>query len=124
MTTIFERFGGAYSRDDLWMKLARHALAAGERVIELALQLYYAAESPQTPKWARAVVYGALGYFILPADAVPDVLPLAGYADDLSVLAAAAATIAMRITPEIRARARATMAQWFGEPMAHARNPS
>ena len=40
-----------------------------------------------------AVIIGALAYFIWPADAVPDVIPIAGYLDDAAVVAAAVASI-------------------------------
>ncbi len=57
----------AYSEESFWDKTARHAEAAGYEVIEKAPWLYYAAQKPTTPAWARTVVYGALGYFILPS---------------------------------------------------------
>ena len=44
--------------------------------MERALQLYFAAEDPQTPKWAKGVIYAALGHFILPVDAIPDAVPV------------------------------------------------
>ena len=82
--------------------------------MEHALQLFYAARHPDTPAWARAVVYGALGYFILPTDAVPDLIPAVGFSDDFGVLVMALTTIATRITPEIREQARRRIQQWFG----------
>ncbi|OWT63475.1 YkvA family protein [Candidimonas nitroreducens] len=101
----------------LWRKLQQHAGAAGRAVLEKALYLYYAAQSPATPKWARRVIYGALAYFVLPLDAIPDLIPGIGYTDDLSVMAAALATVALYITPEVRALAQHKIAQWFdGEP--------
>ena len=42
---------------------------------------------------AVAVAAVALAYLVLPADAVPDVVPLAGLADDAGVLAAAVAAL-------------------------------
>ena len=104
-----------YSEESFWHKVARYARVAGREVIEKALQLYYAAESPDTPPWARKVVYGALAYFILPTDVLPDIVPGVGYTDDLSVLIAAIATVASYITPEVKARADQKLTQWFGE---------
>lgn len=57
---------------------------------------------------------GALACFMLPADAVPDILPGIGFTDDLSMLAAALAAVALCIDPAIRARAEGTAAGWFG----------
>jgi uncharacterized membrane protein YkvA (DUF1232 family) len=105
--------GPEYSESRFREKLQRHARSAGSQVVEHALQLFYAAQSPTTPKWARTVAYGALAYFILPTDVVPDFLPAAGYTDDLGVLALALGTIAMQITPEIKERANQRMRRWF-----------
>lgn len=102
-----------YSRPNFWYKLRGSARAAGQGVVERALCLYYAYGAPTTPAWAKAAITGALGYFILPLDAVPDVLAGIGYTDDLAVLALAVATIAAHITPEHVARARRTLAARF-----------
>lgn len=103
-----------YSTTRFWKKLAKHAAAAGRGTLEKALYLYYAAQSPATPAWAKRVIYGALGYFILPLDAIPDFAPLVGYTDDLSVLAAALATVAFYITPEVKAQAHDKLDRWLG----------
>lgn len=113
---LFGRYRRAYSPVRLRDKLARHARAAGFEVVRRALTLYYAAQSPTTPAWARAVVVGALGYFIALIDVVPDLTPVLGYTDDLGVLAAALVAIARSVTPEIEARAARRAAEWLGEP--------
>jgi len=104
-----------YSESGFWKKLASFGRQAGRDVIEKALWLYYAAERPDTPNWAKATVYGALAYFVLPADAVPDLLPITGYTDDLAVLAVAVATIGAHVDATVRARASETLARWFRE---------
>ncbi len=104
-----------YSDESFWEKLKRYALVAGEPVVEMALQLYYTLQSPKTPKWAKTVIVGALAYFILPLDAIPDAVPVAGYTDDLGALAAALATVQMYITDDIRKMAKAKLKQWFGK---------
>ncbi|MBK6681697.1 MAG: DUF1232 domain-containing protein [Ignavibacteriales bacterium] len=45
--------------------------------------LYFAAMDPQTPKWAKALIIGVIGYVILPIDLIPDMVPIAGLSDDL-----------------------------------------
>jgi uncharacterized membrane protein YkvA (DUF1232 family) len=107
-------FGQHYSEQGLWRKLGASALKAGKKAVGHALELYYALEESSTPSWAKGVIIGALGYFILPADAIPDMLPGIGYTDDLGVLAAALAAVEMHITPEIKAKAANKLAQWFG----------
>ena len=73
-------------------------LACIDKLVRKALCLYYAALAPETPAWAKAVMLGALGYFILPLDLIPDAIPVIGYADDLGVILAAAATVAVKVT--------------------------
>ncbi len=103
----------SYSEPRFWEKLTQQALRAGREVIEKALWLYYAAERPETPARAKSVVYGALAYFILPIDALPDFIPLAGYTDDLGVLAFAVFTISRYIDDGVKEKASSTMQRWF-----------
>jgi len=108
-------FEKEYSDQGFWNKAAAHARTVGKDVLERALWLYYSAQAPQTPAWAKSVIYGALGYFIFPIDAIPDPTPIVGYADDLGVLAAAVATVAMHITDEIKTTTAQKLQTWFGE---------
>jgi uncharacterized membrane protein YkvA (DUF1232 family) len=98
-----------------WDKLKDFAVQAGKEVVEKALILYYAAQRPETPLWAKTVIYSALAYFILPTDAIPDLTPLLGYTDDLGTLVAAVGAVAVSITPEVRQAAKQKMQDWFGE---------
>lgn len=104
-----------YSDESFWSKLTRFALAAGKEVVEKALWLYFAAARPDTPTWARATVYSALGYFILPTDAIPDLTPAVGFADDLGAITLAVATIAAYIDAEVKDKARGKIREWFGD---------
>ena len=108
-------YATAYSESRFHQKISRHARTAGREVVEKALWLFLAAQSPETPRWAKTAIYGALGYFIFPLDAIPDFAPLVGYTDDLGVLAAALATVSMYITEDIKRRSRAKVDIWFGE---------
>ena len=108
-------FENEYSENRFWEKVTAYARTAGKEVVEKALWLYYSAQHPRTPAWARSVIYGALGYFIFPVDAIPDLTPIAGYADDLGVLVAALATVAVYINDEIKAKAAGKIEAWFGE---------
>lgn len=102
-----------YSDESFWDKLKHYARVAGKPVVEMALQLFYALQAPKTPRWAKTVIVGALAYFILPVDAIPDVIPVAGYTDDIGALAAALATVSMYITDDINQMAQAKLQQWF-----------
>lgn len=96
-----------------WNKAQRFAKSAGKQLLQKALWLYYTAKSPNTPAWARRVIYGALAYFVLPLDGIPDVLPVMGFSDDLAALSAAVATVSVFITKEIKAEADKKLMQWF-----------
>ena len=61
------------------------------------------------------MLIGALAYFVLPTDVIPDVLPVIGYTDDAAVLAAAIKLVASHITPEHREAARRMLARMRGE---------
>ena len=102
-----------FNRGSFLKKISNIALKAGQATIEKALQLFYAAQHPNTPAWARRVVYGALAYLVLPVDAIPDFLPMLGFTDDLAIITSALATIATYITPEIKAKSTAKVEQWF-----------
>lgn len=104
-----------YSEASFWEKLRNFANSAGKQVVERALQLYYASKRPDTPTWAKTVVYSALAYFILPADAIPDLVPIVGYADDLGALTAALATLAMYVNTEVKQQASDRLRDWFGD---------
>jgi len=71
--------------------------------------MYFALLDARTPIWVKATVAAALAYFILPLDAVPDLLPIVGLSDDASVLAAALTAVATHITDEHHAKAREWM---------------
>jgi uncharacterized membrane protein YkvA (DUF1232 family) len=103
-----------FKDEHLWDKLKNFALSAGKDVVEKALCLYYAAQRPDTPLWAKTVIYGALTYFISPVDAVPDITPVLGYSDDLGVLVSAVFTVSMYVTDEVKQQARAKLQNWFG----------
>ncbi|MFZ5891984.1 MAG: YkvA family protein [Myxococcota bacterium] len=107
-------FAKEYSEHGFWDKVRNFARVAGESVLEPALKLFYASQDSETPAWAKAVIYSALGYFISPLDAIPDVTPIVGYADDLGVLVAALATVAAHIKPQHTQRAKETLREWFG----------
>lgn len=102
-----------YSDNNFWDKVKKFAAAAGKEVLGKALQLYYTMQESNTPLWAKAIIIGALGYFISPLDVVPDVLVPFGYVDDLGVLTAAVATVATYITEDIKAKVEIKLQDWF-----------
>lgn len=108
------RYARHFDDARLWDKIRKYAKRAGYEVLEKALWLYYAAQKPETPAWARATAYGALGYFILPTDAIPDILLGAGYTDDLGALTLAVATLISFIDDDVRRKTARQLQRWFG----------
>lgn len=78
---------------------------------EDVLAAWICARDPATPRRVGLTLLAALGYFVLPIDALPDIMPLLGFTDDAAVIAAAIAAVAGSITVEHRARAKAAMAE-------------
>lgn len=107
------KYESDYSDSGFWEKVKGYAKTAGEAVLGNALKLYYAAQDSETPMWAKTTIWAALGYFISPIDAIPDVMPVAGYTDDLGVLAAAVTAVATSIKETHTKKAKETLKQWF-----------
>jgi len=99
-------YANEYDDRSFWEKVRRFALKAGRHVVREALVLYYCLKDPTTPPRAKAIIVGALGYFILPFDFIPDLIPFAGFTDDLAVLIVAARTVLAHVKPEHRSRAK------------------
>ena len=108
-------FETAYSESNFWDKLKRYAKSAGSEVVEKALLLFYAAQEEKAPTWAKGTIAAALGYFIVPLDAITDLAPGVGYADDLGVLVLALAAVATYINDDVRAKTAQKMSDWFGK---------
>ncbi len=87
-----------------WPKLAR--TAARIPFARQVVSVYYAARDPETPMAAKGVMMGALAYFVLPFDAIPDVLAGIGFTDDAAVITAVIATLGANIRSRHRDAAR------------------
>lgn len=100
------KYESEFSEGKFWTKTLKIIKNVSFGVIEKALILYYSAKDEDTPKWAKSVVYGSLGYLIFPLDAIPDILPGVGYTDDISVIIAAFSTVALYIKEEHKSLAK------------------
>jgi uncharacterized membrane protein YkvA (DUF1232 family) len=96
-------------RRGFWSKVKR--VAARLPFAEDLLSAYYCAFDRATPVQVKAALLGALAYFVMPFDLVPDILPVLGYADDAAVLATALRLVASHIRPEHRDAARQALAR-------------
>ncbi len=125
-TGMSEGFSASFSREEMEAirkslrdeaKFGSDFMARLKRVAkripfaEDLLAAWFCARDPATPRRVRLTLLAALGYFVLPVDAIPDIMPLLGFTDDAAVIAAAIAAVAGSITPEHRERARQTLAE-------------
>jgi uncharacterized membrane protein YkvA (DUF1232 family) len=94
----------AIVREGFWRKIGR--VAGRVPFAEDAVAAYFCAFDADTPFRVRATLVGALAYFILPADVLPDFLPVLGFADDASVIAAALTAVGANMTDKHRQSAR------------------
>jgi uncharacterized membrane protein YkvA (DUF1232 family) len=96
--TVRRRFWSKFKRVMAKLPFAEDLLAA-----------YYCAFDRQTPRHVQAALLGAIAYFILPFDFIPDILPVIGFTDDAAVVATAIRLVASHITEEHREAARAAL---------------
>jgi len=96
-------------RRSFWRKMRR--VAASIPFAEDLLAAYYCAFDRTTPPQVKGALVGAIAYFVLPIDAIPDVLPVLGFTDDAAVLATAIKLVAGHILPVHRDAARNALAR-------------
>ena len=108
------KYESEFSFDNLMNKIKESAKKAGLKAIYMALLLYYALESPTISTMDKAIIYGALGYFICPIDIIPDILPFVGLTDDIAVLAWAFSRVKKNVTDMTREKAKTKLKIWFG----------
>lgn len=109
----YDKFRKFFTESDFWDKIQKVARKAGIKISYAALLLYYVLRSPATPSSDRMKIIGALGYFILPVDLIPDYLPVIGFSDDLAALTWALYSVAKNITPEVKVQAQEQLGKWF-----------
>jgi uncharacterized membrane protein YkvA (DUF1232 family) len=94
-------------RRRFWIKLKK--VVGKLPFAEELLAAYYCAFDRQTPRHVQAALLGAIAYFILPFDFIPDMLPVLGFTDDAAILATAIRLVSAYILPEHREAARAAL---------------
>jgi uncharacterized membrane protein YkvA (DUF1232 family) len=94
-------------RAGFWPKLKR--MLSRVPFAEDAVAAWFCAFDPQTPLRVRGMLLAALAYFVLPVDAVPDMILGLGFTDDLTVLMTAIALVGTHLRPEHRRQAQQTL---------------
>jgi uncharacterized membrane protein YkvA (DUF1232 family) len=100
-------------RKRFWIKLKQ--VAAKLPFTEDLLAAYYCAFDRETPRHVQVALMGAIAYFILPFEFVPDMMPALGFTDDAAVLATAIRLVASHITDDHREAARAALKRGVSE---------
>ena len=108
-----EKYQDHYSEERLRPKMKKFAARLGGKATYYVLVLYYVLQSPDVPLSNKTMILGALGYFILPLDLIPDLIPALGFTDDIAALTLAYKAIQSSITPEIKALAEAKVKEWL-----------
>lgn len=95
------------SAKSFWDKVRR--TAGKVPFVDEVVAIWFCARDPATPARAKAILLGAVAYFVMPFDFLPDLLAVLGYADDLAVVTAAIRLVLPHVTDAHRARARAAL---------------
>ena len=110
-----QKYGTYYSDNKIKKKVERVAKKVGATVLLPVFTLYYMLQDDKVSLQHKAYIVGALGYFILPIDLIPDgILPVIGFTDDIAVMTLVLKLVKDSITPEIKARANARVSEIIG----------
>ena len=110
-----QRYKDKFSQQNFIEKIQRIAKRAGAKLVYIALILYYLMQSDKVSLKDKAIIIGALGYLISPIDVVPDAIPIAGLADDLTVLLYALGKVWSQVDDNLKDKAKQKLSKWFDE---------
>ena len=99
--------------EGFWPKFRK--VAAKIPFADDVLSVWYCARDPTTPKAAKGLMMAALAYFVLPTDAIPDILGVIGFTDDAAVFAAMLALVGKNLKPRHREAAQGFLARMKGD---------
>lgn len=112
-----QKYGTYFSEKKFWDKIKKIAKKVGATVLRPVLILYYMLQDEHVPLQHKAYIVGALGYFILPFDIIPEaVFSVMGFTDDIAVMTWVLKIVKDSITPEIRKKADQKIVDLFSDP--------
>lgn len=113
-----QKYGTYFSEKSFWQKIERVAKKLGATVLRPVFTLYYMLQDDSVPMLHKAYILGALGYFILPLDLIPEsVFSFIGFTDDVAVIGFVLKTVKDSITPEVRRKTDQKMVELFPDPL-------
>lgn len=102
-----------YNDADFTAKIKKFGSHLGYSAVKSILTLWYVMKSPNTPTKDKVIIAGALGYFILPIDIIPDMIPVLGFTDDLTAIGLAFKAVSSNVTEDIERQVAEKMAKWL-----------
>lgn len=113
-TSNLSKYANEFSPSALMGKIGQVAIKAGRNTVYSALSLFYGMNNKNMSATDKLLIAAALGYFILPIDAIPDILP-GGLVDDGGVIALAARSVWKNINDVAREKSKEQLHKWFGD---------
>ena len=117
MDEILKMFGGA---ENIWNAIQNNAAKVGIEVTRTMLELFYVLKSPQTDMIDKTLIVAALGYQLLPEDALTrEKYGFLGFLDNGVTLAFAYKRVKSSVTPEIEHQVNNILGSWFNSSSMH-----
>lgn len=111
-----EEYKKEYNEKSFFDKLKKVLKVVGVKGVYMLLLLYNTLQRKDIPPKEKSIIIGALGYFILPLDALPDITPIVGYSDDIFALGMAILKVMPYIDDEMKEKSREQIIKWFKIP--------
>ena len=111
-----EEYKKEYNEKSFFDKLKKVLKVVGVKGVYMLLLLYNTLQRKDIPPKEKSIIIGALGYFILPLDALPDITPIVGYSDDIFALAMAILKVMPYIDDKMKEKSREQIIKWFKIP--------
>ncbi len=111
----YQQYEKHYSDEALLYKISKFFGKLSYKLLNKVVTLWFTLNDRDTPTWAKTIIIGALGYFILPVDAIPDLVPIFGFSDDMTALISATTIIWAHIKPEHQKKASEKVKKLFSK---------
>ena len=111
-----EEYKKEYNEKNFLDKMKRVLKIIGVKGVYMLLILYNTLQRKDIPPKEKSIIIGALGYFILPLDALPDITPIVGYSDDIFALGMAILKVMPYIDDEMKEKSKEQIKKWFKIP--------
>ena len=109
----YKKYTDDFSDGKFWSKMKEVAKKIGLKATSYALILYYVLQKKEVPLADKMLITGCLGYFILPLDLVPDLIPAMGYSDDVVGMLFAIKRCMNYVDDEIKENVSNRLVSWF-----------